>query len=579
MKKLLLATVTGTAVASGAYFVSNQNDSYTPLPQLDYVPADTVFFWSQLEGFPYLEYLDVLPDAFKNTHQFDDLVELMQQNDASSNERFFVSLMESYTKSLNSSEAFANTWGADNDFKMLGYSVGLLPVGRAKLANVETFIKTIKTAADKSGVRYETTELAGLPITRFVIEQGDEKLFDIVVSAKGDWLTLTLDTSFNTEDDLKVALAAIKPAKALSETNRVEQYINDYQLDGQSLAYLDTTLLVDALTAKDPQSNTTRMLDSLLALLGSEDDLALIRNEACQQDFADMASNWPAIVSGTQRVEITHNYADIQVSTVFASTDKKVLDAMSNARGFIPEHAKNMGEAMISFAYGLNASKISPMVNTVWARFASAEFSCQPLVAAQAQSQDANPAALAMMTGMLGSLKGVSLSLFDVEIVEHAQNPGQPDFKSLNVLATISADDAEALFNIAKSFEPALAGVTLPADGSAIEVNEFLPIGFELDAPIYLALKGDHLTFYTGEQGKKFADTLNEQTVEANGMMAFSMNTDKFFKALLKGAEIAGEDLGDEFEQFIGQNTQMQINLDVAEKGVVTDTQIMIKKL
>ena len=156
MKKLLLAAVTGTAVASGAYFVSNQNNSYTPLPQLDYVPADTVFFWSQLEGFPYLEYLDVLPDAFKNTHQFDDLVEHIQQSDASSNERFFVSLMESYTNSLNSSEAFANTWGADNDFKMLSYSVGLLPVGRAKLANVETFVQTIKTAADKSGVRYES---------------------------------------------------------------------------------------------------------------------------------------------------------------------------------------------------------------------------------------------------------------------------------------------------------------------------------------------------------------------------------------------------------------------------------------
>ena len=64
MKKLLLATVTGAAVASGAYLVSNQNESYTSLPQLDYVPADTVFFWSQLEGFPYLKYLDVLPLCF-----------------------------------------------------------------------------------------------------------------------------------------------------------------------------------------------------------------------------------------------------------------------------------------------------------------------------------------------------------------------------------------------------------------------------------------------------------------------------------------------------------------------------------
>ena len=579
MKKLLLTTVTGTAVASGAYFVSNQNDSHTPLPQLDYVPADTVFFWSQLEGFPYLEYLDVMPEALKEANLFEDLTEVLQRDGISKNELFFYSLINSYSASLKSSEAFAKTWGADNDLKMLGYAVGFLPVARAKLANVETFVNTIKTAAEQSGVRYEAAELAGVPITRFIIEQGDEKLFDIVVSTKDDWVTLTLDTAFNTEEDLKVALAATKPAKTLSETYRVERYINDYQLDGQSLAYLDTTLLVDALTAKDPQSNTTRMLDSLLALLGSEDDLALIRNEACQQDFADMASNWPAIVSGTQKVEITHNYADLQISTVFASTDKKVLDAMSNARGFIPEHAQNIGEAMISFGLGVNASQVSPMVNTVWARFASADFSCQPLVAAQAQSTDINPAALAMMTGMLGSLKGISFSLIDIEVEEHAQNPGQPDFKSLNVLVTISADDAEALFKIAKSYEPTIANITLPKDGTAIEIKGFLPKGLFLDEPTYVALKGNHLTFYTGEQGKKFADTLTKQKLEANGMMAFSMNTDKFFKTLLKGAEIAGEELGDEFEQFIGQNTQMQINLDVADKGVVTDTQIMIKKL
>ena len=200
-------------------------------------------------------------------------------------------------------------------------------------------------------------------------------------------------------------------------------------------------------------------------------------------------------------------------------------------------------------------------------------------MAAQAQSKDANPAALAMMTGMLGSLKGMSLSVLDMDIIEHAENPGMPDFKSLDLLLTVSADDVEALFNIAKSFAPQFASLTLPEDGSAIEMNEYLPPGLELNASLYLALKGQHLALYTGELGEKFANSLTDQTVEANGFMAFSIDSNKFFKSLIKAAEIAGEEMPEEFERFIGQNTQMQINLDVADKGIVTDAEIVIKKL
>ena len=82
MKKLLLATVTGAAIASGAYVVSQQEKGYTPLPQLDYVPADSIFFWSQLESFPYLNYLDVLPDALRYNYQVTTFVEEMKAQEA-----------------------------------------------------------------------------------------------------------------------------------------------------------------------------------------------------------------------------------------------------------------------------------------------------------------------------------------------------------------------------------------------------------------------------------------------------------------------------------------------------------------
>lgn len=579
MNKLLLGSLAGAAVLTGAYLVSNQNNGYASLPQLDYVPADTVFFWSQLEGFPYLKYLDVLPSALHDTQQFDDIIAEMQQDSSPNAQQFLIHLMDAYMKSMESSENFANTWGADDDFKYLGYSVGLLPVARAQLGNVDAFVNTIKSAADKANIRHETSQLEGLPVTRFKLGQEREKSFDIIVSTKGNWVTVTADTPFNTESDLKVALAITKPSKSLSETGRLEQYIKDYKLDGHSLAYLDTTLLVDAITAKDPQNNTTKMLDSLLTLTGAQGALDAVRNPECQQDFSDMASNWPAIVSGTQHIDITSKYADVKVSTVFASADSKVLDAVSKARGFLPEHTLNVGNSMVSMAYGIDASNISSAVNTVWGRFASAEFTCPLLVAAQAQAKDQNPAAMAMMAGMVGSLKGMSLSVLDVELGEHAQNPGAIDFKSLDVLLTASADDPETLFNIVKNFVPQLTDLNLAKDGSAIELNKYLPPGFELNASVYLAIKGQHLALYTGKLGEQYANSLTDQAIEANGFIAFAVDSNRFFKALLQGAEITGEAIPPELEQFMGQNTQLQINLDVASKGIVTDTKVVIKKL
>ncbi|KZN29690.1 hypothetical protein [Pseudoalteromonas luteoviolacea] len=580
MKKLLLATVTGAAIASGAYVVSQQEKGYTSLPQLDYVPADSIFFWSQLESLPYLSYLDVLPEAFKNTYQVNVFMEEMKAQEAELDKSalFFLNLVEQYAKSLESSTSFANIWGADNELKMLAYSVGLLPVMRAELGNVNAFQKTLTEAADKAGIAYQQSDVDGIPVTKFTIDHEGQKVFDLVLSVQGKWVTLTADTPFNSPEDLQVALAITKPVNSLSSTGKVERYIKDYQLDGASLGYLDNKLLVDALTAKDPQSSTTKMLDNILALSGSPNALDMVRNEACQKDFSDMANKWPAVISGTKSFDISANQANFEVSTIVASTDQKILTAISNLRGFVPAHTQNADKGLVTFGLGLNAAQLSPTVNTIWAAFSSAEFSCQPLLMAQAQSKETNPAMLAMATGMLGSMQGVSFSIFDIDIAEKADQPGAVELSKLDGLATISANDATALFNMAKSFSPEFSSINLPEDGTPVEVNDFLPPDYQLDKPLYFALKGQHIALYTGEEAEKHANALASQAVEANGMITFGLDTKQLVPLIEKGSKLAGEEVPEELHNLFGDGYQMHMVFDANNQGLTTDVKINIKK-
>lgn len=570
MKKSLLALVTGTAIASGGYFIAQQDNNPEQLPQLDYVPADSLFLWSQLRGLPYLQYLDVLPSSYKNTHQFEEIIASMESEEVDANGRFLLNVLKQYSNSMVSSESFQDTWGVNNDFKALAYTVGLLPVLRAELGDPEVFKATIKQAADNAGLRYEETQIDNHPVTKYVIETESKRVFDLLVTSSGNWVTLTIDTPFNQPNDVKIALGLTKPLHPLSNSGKVEGYIQDHQLDGHSLAYLDTQLIVDMLTAKNPDNQATQMLDKMTSLAEAEGIFDSIRTPECQQDFSDITQKWPAIISGTQKLEITNQFADIHVSTVIASTDTKILTALQNMRGFLPQHTQSDNNAVMTAGFGLNASQLSPSVNTLWAAFSGAEFKCEQLSSLQGKTKDANPAPLAMVTGMLGSFKGVSATIFDMDAAVFNQTHSI-DATSFDTLITVSADDALALFNMAKSFTPEFASLTLPSDGTAIEMNDYLPPGVTISKPVYLALKGQHLALYTGDMAKQAANSLSNQAVIANGIANFGIDSSKILPMILKAAEQTGEPIPDDLKNMFDQDGKMHMHYDINDKGIIFD--------
>ena len=579
MNKTLVTVAAVAAIAGGAYYLTQSeggsSSSSINIEQLDYVPADSAFFWGQLEAFPYKKYMDLLPDSMKSNQDVALIVDELKQTD-DKNARFLAELLAKYQESTESSEKMAQIWGVGDSLRGLGYSVGLLPVLRYEVTNTAAFNTTMKDAAQQAGISFKEEQINGAAVTRYQLEVDGMQGLELVTSTAGNWSTITFNTPFNDESDLKLALALEKPTQSLSQSKKLDKYVADYGLDGKSVAYLNHVAIVDAITAKS-QSRLTKMLDQVLDVSGSAGAFDSVRNAQCQADFSDIANKWPATISGTKEMRITANEAYFEMDTVFASTDVDAMKALASVRGFVPQHTRSANNKMMSFAYGVDVQKVAPLLNTLWTRFTKAEFNCEHLLMAQEQAKANNPMAVAMMTGMAGSLKGISVSLQGFSLSEDAN--GQPSFDNLDAIVSVSADDAAGLFNTLKSFAPPLANVELPEDGSEIVVNDMIPSPVPLKSDIKLALKGKHLTLFTGEQGSKLAANMANEELTNNGFSNFAFDLKSFITPFLSVVELSGEPVPEELEQLKNQNMSMYFSADFAEKGIVFETDMTIKKL
>lgn len=574
MKKSLIAIAVIAAGAAG-YYVSQQQSAGAQinLAQLDYVPADSAFFYGQFSELNYKDYFALTGGMATNT-ELEAVIGELEAGD-NPNLKFFSNVLRAYADSIASSDALEAKWGLGENYKSLMYTIGLTPVVRYQASKPEALVNTLLTAAKDAGLTTATEDKSGIQVNRITLEIDARTNIDLIVAKQDKWVTLTLNTELNTPADLDVAIGLVKPTNPISATNKLSDFVSKYQFDGKTISYIDHVEIVNAITGKT-DSRLKQMIDKFLELTSSVDALAVVRNQACQTDLGNIAALWPATVSGSKKLEVTANYANIEVDTIIENSDSELMKSLSNIRGFAPKHTFEPADKVFSLAYGIDVAKIAPLVNTVYSRFTKAEFGCEPLVMAQQQAKQSNPAGIGMMTAMGGSLKGVSFSLqdFDFNLDENQQ----PVINSLDALFTISASDPVALVNMAKSFVPQLAQVELNDNGEPLQINDLLPMPIPFDKPINIAVKGSHIALYTGDKAQTYANDLTSQQLEQNVVSNVAFNSQAFFKPLAKVIEMSGEELPPEFEQLKNSDMSIYFSLDVKEKGILIETDVDVKK-
>ena len=573
MNTKILAGLGVVAVVAGGYLYNQDNNITPTLPQLDYIPADTALFWGQLKPFAYSRYFDMLPAAMKNTDDLTPVIESLSQSQ-DKNSLFLASLFKAYQMSLTSSAAIKETWGVGDEYQGLGYTVGLLPVMRFQVAQHDALVNTINKAATEAGISYTTDSIDGVALTRYAINIDDQK-FQLIASVSDGWATLTFNTPFNDEQDLRLALALDKPEESLAQSGKIAEYTKKYDLDGSSIAYVNNIAITNAITAKHP-SRLNKMLDAVLDKTNSAQALAAVRTAQCQNDFSEIASNWPATVTGTTKVMITDKQADFSMMSIVESSDQDLMNTLSSARGFIPKHTASLNNQMLSVAYGVDLAKIPPLANTVIKTFNNANFQCQLLSQYQQQTKELNTMGLAMVSGMANGIQGISLSLQDLSVSEGIN--GEPKIEKLDALVTLSASDIDTLLFTAKSFLPMMADVTIAEDGQAVVINDLIPSPIPLDFDIKLAKKGQHLVLYTGERSETIANSMQSELIEKNGLISVGFDFKALVAPVIDLIEMSGQPLPKELEQLKAQTMSLHFNSDIQQHGITVDSSMQISK-
>jgi hypothetical protein len=554
--------ITGAVVAAGAvgYMVSQQGSegtsaSYSPLT---YVPADTVFFSGQLESFPLKNYLK--STSYPQNNMADQLLaEFSESTDPK--ELFVASLMESYFDAVSSPELFQKTFALPDDIKTFIYAVGLMPVVRYQVTDEQNFWAVLDKAEMDSGFKHEQRKSKEFPYRVYTLDNTVEgETFEAVVAYENGWATWTINTHLNTQADLDQALAQSKPTASLKDSGVLKGIQTQHGFTGASLSYFDHEGIVKALTTTNGNALAT-MLTKAIELEGEgNNDFAVIRTPECAAEMGAIAANWPRTVIGIRSkddMNITAERSYMKAAMVVESKNKVVLDALTSMQGFIPSYLEKA--QVFGMGLGIDTNKLSPALSSIWSNMLEPSYKCEPLMEMQAATRDANPAALAMFTGMAQGVKGVGMGIQDFSF--SMEGPA-PELESLDAIVSLSAENPTVLFNMAKTFAPPLAHIQLPTDGSAVDLSTMLPIPPEVNVKPMLAVKGKHLVIYNGEKAKAIAEGMASEEATSNGLLNFSMDYKKILAPVLPMLEMAADpEVTEQLE--VLKNIDMRVKMDI----------------
>ncbi|MEO3681426.1 hypothetical protein ABHN84_03875 [Shewanella vesiculosa] len=570
MNKMAIAAVV-LAVGAGGYLLSQQGTSVVKNdPMLDYIPADTLAFSGQLVPFPLKDYLYSIAGNYQ-AYDVDKMLPL--DENSSAKERFFVSLYKQYMSVLSEPETLLSTYGLPDTIQSYFYTLGALPVMKIELSNPAAFWAELDRAEQESGLTHTVGQSGSVEYRGYALTNADdEEHIDIVFAVKDNWLTVTLNTSFNQAELLETALGEKKVEHPISATTILQDIANAHGFMQDSISFINHVELVKGLTSTDGNM-LAKQMTKMIEIEG-EDPFAELKTPVCQTELTGIAANWPRSVMGLNSYSISREESNIDASMVFESNNQVILSALNKMRGFVPSFTTKGHDNILSVALGVDVNQLAPALNEVWTDLQTPQYQCAALAQMQLQLSELNPAMLGMMTGMANGVKGISVTLADYKL---ADNNGQPSFETLDALISVSAEKPMMLVDMLKPFYPPLANIDLKDNGDPVDITPMLMLPPELGVSAKLAIKGNHLVAYTGDRGTELADLMYKQSLESNGFFNMAVDYQKMFAPLVDMVEMSGEPMPEEMLMLKDYNMRLQMSVDFTDKGLVIGSKVNSK--
>ena len=402
----------------------------------------------------------------------------------------------------------------------------------------------------------------------------------LVIAADGKDLVFAFSIDAYDPDLLDQLLGTSKPEKSIEASGKVKQIRKEWGYGEEMAMFLDFKLIADVFTGGD--SLAARQLEFVATENGSVEDpgLNMLRSEPCKSEITQMAANWPMLVSGNRKFEVNDDSLEVEGHMAMLVEHEALRDTLKLLRGSVPV-SQSSSDAMISFGIGLDVDSLPQLSTQITDLIGGVNYTCEPLTAMNQVTQtDISPLSLGamMVSGMARGIKGFSVNLYDTEI-----DPGNNFMPVSNVDAAIAiaADDPATLISTLRVIPQMGMLAELPLDGTAMSLNDVLPIPMPDGVEIFAAVKDKSIVMYSGEQGADFSNRISGEGKE--GFLLSNVNTKKLMeKAETLTGSLPAELKGDEamvmemIESYPRGNLFYQI--DFTDKGIELESTSNIER-
>ena len=219
-----------------------------------------------------------------------------------------------------------------------------------------------------------------------------------------------------------------------------------------------------------------------------------------------------------------------------------LTDVLKLIRGHIPTDMTGAQSDIFSMAIGLDVSRLDQVISGVAKLTENFQYQC-PLLQQLNGSADAINSVrpmVAMSTGMARGLKGVRMSLFDIQ-----GDVAAGEISVVDGLLSVSGDQIRALINIMMAMNPNAGMINIPEDGSPVALpmpQQWLQ-GAAQRVQAMLAVKDNHAVVFAGDTAKGLYQKALDEPLNENGLLFFSMDYGRYMKLLGGFMDVAAQDV------------------------------------
>lgn len=366
------------------------------------------------------------------------------------------------------------------------YGLGLLPALRVEIADADALDAMLDRIELRTDVQIQRAEHAGQTYRR--IDLGP---VDLVIAITADHLVSGLLADALFERDLPLLLGATLPERTMADSGDIEQLIERHTFTGYGEGFIKLDELLATMLGEGAPRNR-----ELLQVLGADQ---IPVSTGCKEMSRQLVAGMPRMVVGVTD----------------ADDDRLTARGIWEARPAVAAYLQKLAapvpgvgaqhDGLLAFGMGLDLPEVRNAIEALLREVNTYAGRCEWVDPAMLQA--VMPQLNLALGPMTAGIKGFNLQIEDISLDPDTLQP--VDLRA-GLLAAV--DDPRGIFAMGAMFNPALATLEVPADGSFVDLPRELTMNPNAP-PVKVAMQERALLLLAGKVSEGLADSMSNAVV------------------------------------------------------------------